>query len=187
MNTHSMQRARGFSLVEVMVAVIVICVGLLGVAKMQALSLSSTNNSRMRALASIEAASLASAMHSNRQYWSNSIPVNFSVTYANGALTSTDANLTAALAASNTTACINVQCTAVALAAFDLTRWSASVAGLLPNATTTVSCPPPPVGTVAPTSCTIFITWTERTVALSSTAAAAGQFQNPNYTLLVEP
>ena len=54
---------RGFSLVEVMVAVIVICVGLLGIAKMQALALSNTTTSRLRALAAIEAAGLASAMN----------------------------------------------------------------------------------------------------------------------------
>src|SRR5215471_3607666 len=62
-------RADGFSLVEVMVAVVIICVGLLGIAKMQALALSSTTTSRLRALAAIQAAGLASAMHSNREYW----------------------------------------------------------------------------------------------------------------------
>src|SRR5262249_61998101 len=62
-------RAGGFSLVEVMVAVVIICVGLLGIAKMQALALSSTTTSRLRALAAIQAAGLASAMHSNREYW----------------------------------------------------------------------------------------------------------------------
>src|SRR5205823_9766606 len=59
-------RSRGFSLVEVMVAVIVICVGLLGIAKLQALSLSNTTTSRLRALAAIQVASVAAAMHSNR-------------------------------------------------------------------------------------------------------------------------
>ena len=62
-------RSAGFSLVEVMVAVVVICVGLLGIAKMQAMSLSTTTTSRQRALAALQAASMASAMHSNRQYW----------------------------------------------------------------------------------------------------------------------
>ena len=57
---------QGFSLVEVMVAVVVICVGLLGIAKMQAMALSNTTMSRQRSLAAIEAASIASAMHSNR-------------------------------------------------------------------------------------------------------------------------
>ena len=50
-------------------AVVVICVGLLGIAKMQAMALSNTNMSRQRSLAAIEAASIAASMHSNRQYW----------------------------------------------------------------------------------------------------------------------
>jgi len=40
--------SRGFSLVEVMVAVIVICVGMLGIAKMEALSVSNTTTARLR-------------------------------------------------------------------------------------------------------------------------------------------
>ena len=47
---------RGFSLVEVMVAVVVICTGLLGIAKLQALSLSNTSTARLRSLAAMEAA-----------------------------------------------------------------------------------------------------------------------------------
>src|SRR2546430_13031518 len=61
--------SRGFSLVEVMVAVIVICVGMLGIAKLEALSVSNTTTARLRSLAAIEAASLAAAKHTNRQYW----------------------------------------------------------------------------------------------------------------------
>src|SRR5205823_13897665 len=84
-------RSRGFSLVEVMVAVIVICVGLLGIAKLQALSLSNTTTSRLRALAAIQVASVAAAMHSNRQYWGNTPPDTVTVTAT--AITSTDGAL----------------------------------------------------------------------------------------------
>src|ERR1700733_15964795 len=60
---------RGFSLIEVMVAILIISIGLLGVAKMQALSLSNTGNSRLRALAAVEAGSIASMMQADRGYW----------------------------------------------------------------------------------------------------------------------
>src|SRR5579871_1527755 len=64
--------AAGFSLIEVMVALIVLSVGLLGIARMQTLALSSTNVASKRSLAAIEAASLAASMHENRGYWANS-------------------------------------------------------------------------------------------------------------------
>jgi type IV pilus assembly protein PilV len=188
-------RSRGFSLMEVMVALIVICVGLLGIAKMQALSLSNSTTSRMRSLAAIEAASLASAMHSNRQYWANTAPV--TVTVNPGAITSTDAALTAAVTATNPGACLGApgtisQCAALPLAAYDLGRWNTSLNGLLPpppapTPMATISCPPV-AGT--PTSCTIQISWGERAVAVNqqeTAAAANAQFQVPTYTLYVEP
>ncbi len=57
MNNRS--RTQGFSLIEVMVALIIIAVGMLGIAKMQALALSNTESSGVRSLVAIEAASLA--------------------------------------------------------------------------------------------------------------------------------
>lgn len=171
-------------------AVIVICVGLLGIAKMQALSMSNTTTSRQRALAAIQASSLASAMHSNRQYWANgALPANFSATLAGGVLASNEPTLTAALAATNAGACMATQCTAVALAAFDLTRWSAALAALLPNPSSTIGCSFS-AGIASPMSCTIQISWTERAVAVNQQEAqVAGnpQIQRPDYTLYVEP
>ncbi len=189
-------RSRGFSLVEVMVAVIVICVGMLGIAKMQALSVSNTTTARLRSLAAIEAASLASAMHSNRQYWANTaLPFNFTLTA--GVFASSDGALAAQAAADLGTVpdnvCFGIQCNALQLAAFDVARWSASLTGLLPpppapNPMATISCPTTP-GVVVPPSCTITISWTEKTVALNqqSNAAANAAFQLPQYTLYVEP
>lgn len=200
---HSPRRSHGFSLLEVMVSVIVICVGLLGIAKLQALSLSNTTTSRLRALAAIQAASLASAMHSNRQYWGNTPPLTVTVTATPTAATatSTDAALQAQtstylLASSPTnpsTACIGTfgggpACVALQVAAFDLARWGGSLAVLLPNPTATISCPPIPGG--GPASCTIQVGWTEKAVTVNQQqagAAANAQFQTPTYTLYVEP
>src|SRR5690349_21912373 len=93
--------AAGFSLVEVMVAVVVICVGLLGIAKMQALSLSNTTTSRQRALAAMQAASIASAMHSNREYWAGDFQLSAaapSVTLSGAGPTATVVSTDAAMA-----------------------------------------------------------------------------------------
>jgi type IV pilus assembly protein PilV len=181
-------RAGGFSLVEVMVAVIVICVGLLGIAKMQALALSNTTTSRLRALAAIQAAGLAAAMHSNREYWAGATPPVTTTFNANatGQFVSTDTALqksanTALSTGLNTpdtiqtcvgTANATAVCGAgtaagvVGLAAFDLARWAASLNALLPNPQSTISCVFV-AGGPAPPSCTIVISWSERAVAIN--------------------
>ena len=188
------RRVRGFSLVEVMVALVVICVGLLGVAKMQALALSSTNIARQRSMAAFLAASLASAMNSNRVYWANatavaaSNPTPITINSATGTITP------ASLAAIASNACIgaaNVVPTcpgtvgAQTLAGFDLTRWSATVSPLLPNAVTTITCQ----GATPPNSCIIQMTWTEQTAnsATGANGVNTVAFENPTYTLYVEP
>ena len=204
--------ARGFSLVEVMVAVLVTCVGLLGIAKMQALALSSTTTSRLRSLAAIESAGLAAAMHSNRQYWAGATPP-LTTTFnaaGTGQFASTDAALQAAANASlpvglNTPdaiqTCVGTANAAaicggaggvVNLAAFDLARWAASLNALLPNPQSTISCAFV-AGGPAPPSCTIVISWSERAVAINQqevqaeAANGASNIENPSYLLYVEP
>jgi len=205
-------RAGGFSLVEVMVAVIVICVGLLGIAKMQALALSNTTTSRLRALAAIQAAGLAAAMHSNREYWAGATPPVTTTFNANasGQFVSTD---TALQAAANTAlpaglntpdtvqTCVGTANAAavcggvtgvVNLAAFDLARWAASLNALLPNPQSTISCAIVAGGT-APPSCTIVISWNEKAVAMNQQEAQAeavngpSNIEKPSYLLYVEP
>src|SRR5260370_14391182 len=183
-------RAPGFSLVEVMVAVIVICVGMLGIAKMQALSVSNTTTARLRSLAAIEAAGLASAMHSNRQYWANNIVLPFNLVLNAGVITSSDGALAAQATAdlTNLTACFGIQCPALPLAAFDLARSSTNLSGLLPNPPSNINC-----AAAAPPTSTITISCSDQAVAINqqeATAAATAQlpqFHVPTYTLFVEP
>ena len=201
-------RSRGFSLVEVMVAVIVICVGLLGIAKLQALALSNTTTSRLRALAAIQVASVAAAMHSNRRYWGNTPPDTVTVTAA--AITSTDGalqtqatnDLTGTSPSNPSRVCVGTAgsgavCNTLQLAAFDLARWGVSLAALLPNPTATIRCPPALGG--GPPSCTVQIAWIEQAVSVNQQEAAATVnqtactqntnplFQCPSYMVYVEP
>jgi len=188
---NSRAAARGFSLVEIMVAVVVICVGLLGIAKMQALAVSSTTIARQRSLAAFQAASLASAMNSNRTYWASAAAAAASpITITSATATITPA---AVVAGATTTICIGGNsavpaCPGIAgaqtLAGFDLMRWSATVAAMLPNAVTTINCP----GAIQPPSCIIQMTWTEQAGMLNNAQQInAGQFETPTYTLYVEP
>jgi type IV pilus assembly protein PilV len=191
--------AAGFTLIEVMVAIVVICVGLLGIAKMQALAMNNMTTSRLRSLAAIEAASLAASMHSNRNYWATTPPVSIVVSPA-GAITSSDATLGSAATAdmASPNSCVGtsngspVCSTAVNLAAYDLARWINVLEALLPNSTLTIGCPTVP-GNTAPISCTIQIAWTESAVSVTQQEAtqqssgSVGQFESPSYILYVEP
>jgi type IV pilus assembly protein PilV len=200
-----------------MVAVIVICVGLLGIAKMQALALSNTTTSRLRALAAIQAAGLAAAMHSNREYWASATPPVTTTFNANatGQFVSTDAALQAAanaalpvglntpdtiqtcVGAANATAICGGAAGVVNLAAFDLARWAASLNALLPNPQSTISCAFV-AGGPSPPSCTIVVSWSEQAVAMNQQEAQAApviraankgplSIEQPSYLLYVEP
>jgi type IV pilus assembly protein PilV len=193
---HTMAAARGFSLVEIMVAVVVICVGLLGVAKMEALSLSATTEARLRSIAAFQAASFASSMHANRAYWAGPPPTLTTVT-GGGALTITSVDATlqgdatadlGALGACSGVAGAVAGCNqAVEMAAVDLARWATNLNAMLPNPLVNVNCT-----TTDPAACTIYMYWTETAVASNSqevnvTAQGTLNLNNPQYVLYVQP
>jgi type IV pilus assembly protein PilV len=171
--------ATGFSLVEVMVALIVMSVGLLGIAKMQALALSSTTSARIRSIAALEAASLASTMSADRTYWAN-VTADPAVTLsAAGVVTASDPTLQP-----NTTC----PCTPPQIAFNDLSDWAADLKLQLQNVQGTVNCTPPTAPTAptpTPASCTISLNWTELQVVSNARQTAAPTAIN--YTLHVNP
>jgi type IV pilus assembly protein PilV len=158
---------------------------------MQALALSSTSVSRLRSLAAIEAASLASAMHANRAYWA-AATLTQPIVVTGATATTSDANLTAALATVNGASgdyCISgagAPCLPVTMAGADLQAWATELNTMLPNASARITCPT----TTTPLNCTILIDWTENAVAINkqtANAPATNPFQTPTYTLFVEP
>jgi type IV pilus assembly protein PilV len=167
----------GFSLVEVLVALVVLSVGLLGIAKMQALALSSTSSARMRSLAALEASSLASTMRADRAYWMN-VKADPAVTFANGAISGKkDATLQA-----NATC----PCTPPQVAYNDLQEWVTNVSKQVPNVTGGVNCTiDAAVPPGAPVSCTISLSWSENQVI--SNAQQAGAAVAVAYKLFVNP
>jgi type IV pilus assembly protein PilV len=184
---------RGFSLIEVMVAVLVISIGLLGIAKMQALSLSNTGNSRIRALAALEAASLASALQADRTYWTTVPVVGADLTAA-----VTGASITAASDGTLTTVqtCTGAAtvCTPAQMAAYDFQSWVAAMNTVIQNDTANIDCTMPPVvapATTSPVTCTITISWTENLVNSNSAqtvnATTQAALQTPTYVLIVQP
>ena len=186
-------RLRGFSLIEVMVAVIIIAVGMLGIAKMQALGLSTTESSGTRSLVAIEAASLAASMHTNRDYWvAGPPPASFTVAVATTGPGTTSVTITDPTNTLNVapTCGVTTACTtgnASQIAAYDVQQWGAALAQVVPAALATITCN----NTVPPLSCTIQIQWAENVTSTSNGAAAASSGANalnsPVYTLYVEP
>ncbi len=182
LNAHPLARpARGFTLIEVLVSIVIIGVGLLGIAKMQALAFSSTGVASMRSLAALQASSLAAAMHGDRAYWASGVAAvapGFTIT----GTTISDPNLAAVGPAC--TPGNAAPCTTLALAAQDVQTWAANVNTLLPNALTTVSCTNA-VG--VPVLCTITISWSENMVAINNLGTNGAAMQGPSYVLYVEP
>jgi type IV pilus assembly protein PilV len=186
-NTHKTRSSGGFSLVEVMVAVLVISIGLLGIAKMEALALSSTGNARLRALVSLEAASLASAIRANRTYWAGSataVGADLVIKTTGATISSwSDGTSTAAVDCVLGDAGTAAPCATGVLAAYDVQQWAQQINTLIPGVISTIDCTLPAVGT--PVTCTIQINWTENEVAVN--AQATGTMAVPQYTLYVEP
>jgi type IV pilus assembly protein PilV len=168
MKIHS---AKGFSLVEVMVALVIVAFGLLGLAKMESLALSSTSVAGYRSIAAIEASSMAATMHANRAYWGSAVAQ--AVTTIN-----------AASAAPVTPVCtVAGACNAQQMAAYDLQQWAASLQSVMPNFLGTITC----TTTTLPVTCTITIQWAEAGVAINAQQTNMANLAVPTYTVFVEP
>jgi type IV pilus assembly protein PilV len=177
-------RARGFTLLEVMVALVITSIGLLGIAKIQALAYASTGSASVRSLVALQAAGLAASMHANRNYWAAGLaPATLTVS-------GTTFNPVLNAAAASLNYCVsgygNTPCDAPTLAAFDLFNYANSLNLMLgnSNAVTTINCP-----LANPISCTIQVTWNEHVVSVNSNSATstAPTAFAPTYVLYVEP
>jgi type IV pilus assembly protein PilV len=174
-------KSRGFTLLEVLVSLIIISIGLLGIAKIHALAYASTATAGTRSLIALQAAGLAASMHANRGYWANGLapPV---ITITNTAFTPT-----ALGAVSNCEAAVGPACnTPTLMAEYDLQTFAAQLFQSLPNSnpTTTINCP-----ALIPVNCTIQVTWNEKALSVNQQGrdnTTATTFA-PSYLLYVEP
>jgi type IV pilus assembly protein PilV len=168
------RRARGFSLMEVMVALVVSTVGLLGLAKMEALAMSSTSVAGSRSLAAIEASSLAAAMHANPGYWQAGLaPASITISAA--------ANPYAAAPACTLTGAAS--CSTQAMAYNDMNQWANAVNLVLPGYLATINCSQANF----PVTCTIQLQWMENGVAVSAAQTQMSALATPTYVLYVQP
>jgi type IV pilus assembly protein PilV len=177
--------ARGFTLLEVMISLIITSIGLLGIAKIHALAYASTASAGTRSIVALQAAGLASAMHANRTYWAAGLAAPVIIS----GITINDATLNGAAATAGF--CVSgvgtPPCTPDLMAAFDLHTYAAQLNAALGNSnpTTTVTCPK----LVIPVDCTIQVTWNEKAVSVNQqgVAGTAASTFAPTYMLYVEP
>lgn len=144
-----MTRFRGFSLLEALIALLVIAVGLLGIASMQAASVYLTHVGTMNGLAAVEAQSISAAMTANQ----NAFPTSGTYPY----------NTSDAYAVAASVDCAAGTCDTNQMAAYDLHNWGLELRQDLPQGKGQVQCDGLP--DYQQPQCTIRVVWLQKTMA----------------------
>ena len=172
--TQRRRQAAGFTLLEVLIAVVVFAIGLLGIAGLQVAGLRFSHGSQLRSVATMQAENMADHLRANQA----------------GVLAGAY-NQTSSLPTSYSKDCDAVNCTSTELATFHLATWNSHVsstkpkesnADVLPSGTGTVCIDSTPNdGSAGNWRCdnlavvyAIKVVWTERTTAQNDLGDANG-------------
>lgn len=158
---------KGFSLIEALIALLVIAIGLLGIAGLQAASVYRTHAGEINSLAAIEAQSIVAAMIANP----NAFP-------ANG--TAADYNTLDAVTVSYPTDCATTACSPADMALYDLHQWGAELATDLPQGKGAIAC------AQTPPQCTVTVSWNQKQMAASA-GTSTGAIKTMKYALVAHP
>ena len=176
----------GFTMVEVLVALLIASIGILGVATLQTVSMMNLQTARLRSIVALQATSFATALHANSKFWTFSqAPSSFSmagrlITDSSGVLNASGINCV------NNSPPATGQCTTASLAAYDVQNWAATMAQLVPGYSANVNCT---TDITQPYRCTLNIFWTERYsrsrgAIVADSAATGGQ---RSFSLYIQP
>jgi type IV pilus assembly protein PilV len=181
------QRVAGFTLVELLVTILIVTVGLLGLAKLQATAVSNTSVARTRALMTFQAEALAGMIRANPGFWVTSgataIYPEFKFnTDASGTVVSST-NMVAPPLGS----CTNIAgtCTPANLAYDDMvTTWTPVFKAAFPGASATIACVPATGSTcganpVQPHGYDITLTWQQKLVAMNNSTVNSTSMATP--------
>ena len=193
----------GFTLVEVLIALVISAIGLLGIAGMQMFSINNTSASNVRAVAAIEASNLISQMKATPNYW-HGAPDAFAIklTTDDGAVTISDVDGTSddsgATLDDQTADCTvdNACDTEEKAVAYSLREWKRRVDQRLPNAEVTIRRIKPAASPRFPIF-SIDIAWREKVSAQNlrmkgsyyknSGDTLASNVRTLNYRIAVQP
>lgn len=159
-----MRSTKGFSLIEALIALLVIAIGLMGIAALQAATIYRTHTATLQGLAAIEAQSIAAKITANQ--------------IALAGYNTTDA-ITVTAPKKCTT--ITSPCSPADMADYDLFQWGTNLDNSLPQGKGQVAC------TAIPAQCTISVSWWQRQAAAAAggTPGSAGQILT--YSLVMRP
>lgn len=169
----------GFTLVEVLVALVVLALGLLGLALLQTTGMRYTTNSYSRTQATYLAYDLAERMRANvPAFQAGTYDVN--ATAAKNIDSSTNTYYKCNLPANNNCACDIGTCDNTALANYDLGQWYYHLDMLLPGAIDAQKLSTPQYATISRTNntATITIYWLEQNRDASSTTTTQATSQS---------
>ncbi|MBN9287762.1 MAG: type IV pilus modification protein PilV [Gammaproteobacteria bacterium 39-13] len=121
--THAQQKTLGFTLLEVLVAIIVFSIGLLGLAGLQILSLKLSGDSLLRTVAALQANDMVDRMRANVAATSLGITSPY-----NNAAGASNAN-PACLGMNSSGNLVNTSCTPTQMAQHDFYEWFANLSG----------------------------------------------------------
>lgn len=191
--TRSLTRRRqdGFTMVELLVTILIVTVGILGLAKMQATAVSNTAVSRTRALMTYQAESLAGMIRANRKFWATSGNVatwpSFNVSTAGVA---TNNGMTTV--ASGTCTGVSASCDEKQMAYDDMANtWAPQFVTQFPGASAAIVCVPATGSTctanpTTPHGYDITLTWNQKMVAMNKSTANS-QTQAVSMVMHVQP
>jgi type IV pilus assembly protein PilV len=187
------QAPRGFTLIELLITLVIVSVGMLGLAKLEAAAVSESGLSRVRSLMTYQAESLAALMRADRAYWGTTtgappgfdLLANASAMKDNGGTNKMDTSGTNCLSSS---AGVKT-CTPSQIAYWDMqgsptNGWVTNFHNQFPNATANVTCI---VTATLPTTCDITLTWSEHSVAINRTSDKAAAPPKVAMILHVQP
>ena len=132
----------GFSMLEILITLALIAIALLGTAGMQVLAMKSNKGAHFRTQAVFLSSDIAERMEANK------------LAAMAGAYVVTGTSAVAAAAAD----CSQAACSSTNLASYDINQWETAIAGLLPQASWSVT----QTGTGDPSTYNIVISWTDR-------------------------